>query len=138
MDALHTHFSKDRFARHTGITIVEAREGYAKTCMTIDDHHKNTHGTVHGGALFTIADFTQAIVANFKGTKSVAINVSITYLKGVSEGTITAEAYEVGDGKKIASYRVDIKDDTGTVIAVAQGMSYRKRETIPGLGDQRG
>ena len=133
MERVKTYFEQDKFASHSGIKILEVGDGYAKTEMKLEPFHMNAPGTVHGGALFTLADFTQAVAANSHGRVSVAVNVSITYLKAVSEGVLTAEAYEVSDGKKLASYRIDIKDETGYVISVAQGMVYRKRFAIPGF-----
>ena len=54
--------------------------------MEISDIHLNSIGTVHGGALFTLADFTFALAANSHGIVTVAINANISYLKAVTEG----------------------------------------------------
>jgi acyl-CoA thioesterase len=60
----------------------------------------------------------------------VGINVSITYLKGVQSGILTAEAREVGLNPKLGSYTVDVRDETSALIAVFQGLVYRKKETL--------
>jgi acyl-CoA thioesterase len=133
VEHVKTYFEQDKFAKHAGIKILAVGDGYAKTEMPVQQFHKNATGSIHGGALFTLADFTQAVAANSRGQVSVAVNVSITYLKAVSDGTLTAEAHEVSDGKKLASYRIDIKDTAGDIISVAQGMVYRKHLSIQGF-----
>ena len=90
-------------------------------------------GTVHGGALFTLADFTFALAANSHGTVTVAINANISFLKAVKEGLLTAEAREISSGGRIASYTVDIYHEGRDLVAVFQGMAYRKREKISEL-----
>ncbi|MBP2134177.1 acyl-coenzyme A thioesterase PaaI-like protein [Methanomicrobium sp. W14] len=40
---------EDRFAQVTGIEPVEVSKGSAKASMKIEDGHRNSHGTAHGG-----------------------------------------------------------------------------------------
>jgi acyl-CoA thioesterase len=60
----------------------------------------------------------------------VAINVSITFMKAGTTGTLWAEAKEVSKNIKLGSYTVEVKDDQGELVAVFQGLAYRKSETI--------
>jgi len=120
----------DKFARHSGIELLELSEGRAKAVMKIREHHLNSVGSVHGGAIFTLADFVFAVASNSHGTVAVAINVSISYMKAASEGSLFAEANEVAINPKLASYTVNVTDEHGSLIAVFQGMVYRKKETV--------
>jgi acyl-CoA thioesterase len=45
-------------------------------------------------------------------------------------GTLTAVAREVSLNHKIASYTVNICNDEGELIAIFQGLAYRKRDKI--------
>ena len=99
--------------------------------MTLHPHHWNAVNIAQGGALFTLADFAFAAASNSHGTIAVAINVSISYLKGVSSGTLWAEAREISKSFKIGSYTVEIKDEQGEMVALFQGMVYRKQEPVP-------
>jgi len=126
-----TFFQKnDRFAGHSGIELLEISEGRAKAAMNIKKHHLNSVGSVHGGAIFTLADFVFAVASNSHGTVAVAINVSISYMKAATRGRLFAEAIEVAINPKLASYTVNVTDEQGGLIAIFQGMVYRKKETV--------
>ena len=126
-------FENDRFAENSNIEVVDIAPGKATTQMEISPMHLNGIGTVHGGALFTLADFTFALAANSDGNVSVAINANISFLKAVTKGILVAKAIELAGGGRIASYTVDIFDETNDLVAVFQGMAYRKREHISDL-----
>jgi acyl-CoA thioesterase len=135
MEQIQKFFENDRFAAANNIELVEISPGRAKARMEVSKKHLNGVGTVHGGALFTLADFTFALAANSDGRVTVAINATISYLKAVEDGTLIAEARELSKSNRIASYTVDISDGEGDLVAVFQGMAYRKREKISSLMD---
>ncbi|HVN81424.1 MAG TPA: PaaI family thioesterase [Terriglobia bacterium] len=121
---------KDRYAKLTGIELVEVAEGRAKARLKISDQHLNGVGIAHGGAIFTLADFVFAAASNSHETIAVAINVSISYLKAVFMGTLVAEAQEVAINPKLASYSVQVRDESGDLVAIFQGMAYRKKDPV--------
>jgi len=129
-DNVRNLLSRDQFAKHCGIELLEVSRGYAKAAMTLQKSHLNGAGTVHGGAIFTLADFVFAAASNSHGTIAVAINVSISYVKAAINGTLTAEAQEESINPKLATYRVRVTDETGDLVAAFQGMVYRKKETF--------
>jgi len=133
MDEILKFFDRDRYAQLSNIEVVSVSPGKATTTMEIDERHLNGVGTVHGGALFTLADFTFALAANSHGRVTVAINANISYLKAVSSGKLTAKARELSRGGRIGSYTLDIYDESGDLVAIFQGMAYRKREKIQEL-----
>jgi len=122
--------NNDQFAKANGIKLLEVAEGYAKTSMEINDKHLNAANVVHGGAIFTLADFAFAAASNSHNALALAINVSISFLNAAKSGTLYATAREVGRNKKLASYRVDITDEAGKVVAIFQGMVYIKKSSI--------
>lgn len=130
MDKIRELLSRDQFAKHSGIELVEVSKGYAKAVMPLQKIHLNGVGTVHGGAIFTLADFVFAAASNSHGTIAVAINVSISYVKAAIKGTLTAEAAEESINAKLATYRVRVTDDGGDLVASFQGMVYRKKESF--------
>ena len=130
MEIIKQFFKNDRFAEHTGIELVEVSPGRAVARMPIRPHHLNGLSTVQGGATFTLADFTFAAASNAYGTVAVAINVSISFLKAATAGVLTAEAREISRNPKLGSYTVEVKDDSGDVVAIFQGMVYRKKESL--------
>lgn len=131
MQQLMQFFSaEDLFARHTGIELVDAGPGWAKVSMKIQPFHFNAAKTVHGGAIFTLADFAFAVASNSHGTLAMGINTSVNFVKAATSGTLHADAMEQAKGPKLASYSVMVTDDAGDVVAIFQGMVYRKKESI--------
>lgn len=119
-------FAKDTWAREAGIELVDLSPGRATVRMEILERHKNSHGTVHGGAIFTLADTAFALASNSHGVPAAAINAHISYVTAASGGTLYASAEEFSLNPKIATYTVTVTDGAGTRIALFEGMVYRK------------
>jgi acyl-CoA thioesterase len=130
--SLLSFFKNDKFAAHADIELLSVSPGQARAKMALHPHHLNGYGTVQGGAIFTLADFAFAAASNSHGTVAVAINVSITFMKAGTTGTLWAEARELSRNPKLGSYTVEVKDDRGELVALFQGLAYRKSEKIPG------
>lgn len=126
--ALKAFFHKDLFAAYVGIELIEAGNGRAKARLSIGDRHRNGLGIVHGGAIFTLADLAFAAAVNSRGRAAVAIHCSISFLKAASGDALVAEAVEVSCGPKIAAYTIRVSDASGELIAIFEGMAYRKKE----------
>jgi acyl-CoA thioesterase len=131
MEQIRQYFREDQFAARSNIELVDVSPGRARAKMTLHPHHWNALRTVQGGAIFTLADFAFAAACNAYGTVAVAINVSITFMKAATTGTLWAEAREVSKNFKIGSYSVEVRDDQGELIAQFQGLAYRKKDPLP-------
>lgn len=128
MDDLSNHYGVDKFADHVGIELVEVSKGKAKAKMEIKEHHLNGLGILHGAVVFSLADYVFGIASNTHHVEAVAVSAGITYMKAVSEGILFAEAEEVSLAAKMGTYHAYIKDEEGEVIAVFQGLVYRKKQ----------
>lgn len=117
----------DAFARHAGMEVLAAERGYAKVRLPVARHTLNGHGNLHGGALFTLADYTAAIASNMFGDATMAVNGSICFLNAVREGWVTAEARTVKSGRRVKFMLVEIHDQEGKLVATFQGTSV----TVP-------
>lgn len=131
MEKLKRWFKNDRFAQRSNCELVSVAKGDARAKMTLHPHHWNGVGVVMGGAIFTLADFAFAAAANSHGTVALAVNVSITFMKSAKTGTLWAHAREISKNAKLGSYTVEVKDDRGDLVALFQGMVYRKKDPIP-------
>jgi len=131
MKAIKDFFKGDQFAARNNIELLQAGNGTAKAKMTLHPHHWNGLGTVHGGAIFTLADLAFAAACNSHGTVAVALNASITFMKAAKAGTLWAEAREVSKNFKVGAYAIEIKDDQGDLVAQFQGLAYRKKDRLP-------
>jgi acyl-CoA thioesterase len=124
-------FKQDQYAAHSNIELLAAGPGRATTKMMLHPHHLNALKTVHGGAIFTLADFTFAVAVNSYGTMAVALEASIVFMKAATIGTLWGEAREVSKNLKVGLYIIEIKDDAGDVVAQFQGVAYRKKDHLP-------
>ena len=131
MDTLKEFFKRDKFAELAGIELIEISPGSAKAKMKIGPQHLNGVNIVHGGAIFTLADLVFAAASNSHGTVAVAINASISFIKASPAGTtLFAHGREVACNPKLATYNIDVTNEAGEIVAVFQGMVYRKKDTL--------
>ena len=119
----------DHFAKHAGIELLEVAMGYAKVKMEIKDFHLNGVRTVHGGAIFTLADFAFAAAGNSHGTLAVGIHATMSFLNPVSTGVLFAEAKVVSLNSRIGTYAATVTDNEGNLIATFEGTAYRKKNS---------
>jgi acyl-CoA thioesterase len=126
MDNSTRFFEADIFARQAGVELIEVSPGRARVRMEIKEHHMNSHRTVHGGAIFTLADTAFALASNSHGIPAAAINAHISYLTAARSGILYADAEEDARNPKLASYIVQVTGEKGEKIAIFQGMVYRK------------
>ena len=131
--ALKDFFLHDEFARQNGIEIVEIAEGYARTQVRIEPRHLNAGGYVQGGVLFTLADLAFAAATNSHGTLTVTSTANITFVRGATDGLISAQAQELVNSRHLPFCEVRIIDDTGSLLAVFTASGYRK-EGISSVG----
>ena len=119
-------FENDRFAMENGMVIDEIGDGYAKCSLLLEDRHRNTMGTVMGGASFTLADFAFAVAANWQEVGMVSLSSNITYL-GVAKGErLIAEAVCVKEGRSTGYYRIDVRDELDNPVAAVTMTGFRK------------
>ena len=108
------------FSKHMGLYTVEQGYGYCKVRLDIEKEHMNPIGSVHGGALFTMADEACGIAASTTGGICTTVDSHIEFLNAaIGVKQLTAEARPKKIGKKIRSFIVEIKDERERLIATA-------------------
>lgn len=127
MEHIRARIERDRFAAENGITLADVQRGAAVARMEVGARHLNGVGIVQGGAIFTLADLAFAAAANSHGDVAVAIDVSISFIKAVSAGTLTAEAREEALNPRLSTCLVRVTDEAGELVALFKGTAYRKR-----------
>lgn len=120
------YFGKDRFAAHLGLELDQASESYARVSMPLADCHRNGFGTVHGGAIFALADTAFAQACNGGEQLGVALNVDISFVRPGLSGTLIAEAREVTRNRRIGIYEVRVCDEEGELLALFKGTAFFK------------
>lgn len=126
-DDLTKNLGDDKFARHSGIRLVNVAPGYAVAEMEIREFHLNGVNRVMGGAIFTLADYAFAAASNTEGFITLGISANISYFKTPSGKKITAEAREISGQSRISGYSVDVLDEDGSLLARVNCMGYVKK-----------
>ena len=123
------------FAKVMKISLVELELGYSAVEMIYDpDRMNNIYARAHGGALFALIDEAFETAGQTDGTIAVALNVNVTYVSSPQPGVkLRAEAKQVSQTKKTASYDIRVSDQSGDLIATCSALAYRTGKTIPFL-----
>jgi acyl-CoA thioesterase len=129
--------ANDRFAAGCGVELVESQPGHAVTRLAINDRHRNAVDLVHGGAIFTLAASAFFAACNAAGQVAVGINLSITYLRPATGGTLVAEATEVARSRRLAHCEVRVTDQEGRLVATLAGTASIKEQAFPSGADPR-
>jgi acyl-CoA thioesterase len=131
MEKIAKYFrEKDKFARHTGIELTDVKQGYARAKLKIKEHHLNSAKLVHGGAIYTLADFVFAVASNSHGQLALGINTSINFIQAVKDGTIYAEARELAINPKLGIYSIKVTDENDQLLATFEGLVYKKKDLL--------
>lgn len=108
---------QNAFGNMVGVKIVEIREGYARTELEAVPDLMNPVGSLHGGCLFTMADITGGSAAVSHGEQVTTVDADIRYLRaGIGVRRLVCEAEEIKKGKNLFVYRVDVRDEKGTLL----------------------
>ncbi len=116
----------DAFSKWLGIEVLEIKEGYSKIKMTVRPEMMNGFHVAHGGVAFSLADSAFAFACNNRNNLSMALDVTITFLKTVHTGDeLTAEAKEIHDGKSTGVYLITVTNQHQQQVAFFKGTCFR-------------
>ncbi|MCC8180444.1 MAG: PaaI family thioesterase [Planctomycetes bacterium] len=124
-EALLEVMGHDAYAAAAGMEVIRAEPGYAEVRMNVIPSIKNGHGNVHGGAMFTLADYTAAVASNFLGTPTLATDGSISFMKAVRDGHLIAKCTTRKAGRRMNFQMVEIFNADGTLVALFQGSAIK-------------
>lgn len=124
LEKVREFFAGDKFAAMAGCFVEEVDENHSVCSMEISDKHRNAYGGIMGGAIFTLADFAAAVVANQDGAKTVANNMNITFVGNTKEDKIIATAVMKKDGRSTSYVEVEILDKNGKQIAYTSVLGF--------------
>lgn len=115
----------DRVAKSYEMKVKEVKEGYSLVELQVNESMLNAAGVCQGGVIFSLADFAFAVASNSYGNVALATSANINFVKPAFNGEkLTAEAVEVSKSKRIGVYRVEVKKEDGTVVALFVGQAY--------------
>jgi uncharacterized protein (TIGR00369 family) len=105
-----------------GIRIEAAQEGTVHLRWSATAAHRNLQGTVHGGALATLADVAMGLAVRTTvgpGRRHATIELGVHYVRPATPGELAAVGRVVRAGTQIAFAEADVTDDRGRLVARA-------------------
>jgi acyl-CoA thioesterase len=125
-DVVNHMMDHDAFSQWLGIQVLQINEGYSKINMTIRKEMVNGFGIVHGGVPFAFADSAFAFACNNRNNLSVALDVTISFMKAMHIGDVlTAEAKEIHNGRSTGVYLITIHNQKDEQVALFKGTCFR-------------
>lgn len=108
-----------------GLKLLEFGPDGGQAQLLIDPRHHQLHGIVHGGVYTTIVETVASIsgiawLASRGGGSCVGVNNSTDFLRGISEGLVTATSTPIHRGRSQQLWVVEISDETGRMVARGQ------------------
>ncbi|HEY0081867.1 MAG TPA: PaaI family thioesterase [Pyrinomonadaceae bacterium] len=110
------------YARLLGINFEDATHGAATLSMSARPELERFGGIMHGGALASLADTASAfaVLSTLEPeAQTVTIDLTLHYLRPVTEGKLTARARVVRAGRRVATVSVEIFDESGAIVVTA-------------------
>ncbi len=126
-EATRERIRADPYAAWLGIELLELGPGYCKASMRLGPQMVNFHGSPHGGAIFSLADYAFSGACNADGQAAVALSVTIQFLAAAEPSArLTAEARAERQGRRAGFYAMTVTDERGTVVASCQAVAFRR------------
>ena len=127
LDAVRERARGNRFWTHLGVEVMDAREGWIRLRVPVRDELCNAAGTpVHGGVYAALVDMA---VGGALGTMSGAaaggvdqttLDLNVSFIAGIREGVVIAEAQILRRGRTIVFGEARITDADGRLLAVGR------------------
>jgi acyl-CoA thioesterase len=123
--------AKDAFSQWLGITVQEVRPSSAIVGMRVREEMVNGFGVSHGGIVYSLADSALAFASNTHGQVTVSIENAIAYPHPVHVGDeLVATAEQESASNRLAYYRVTVRNQDGTIVALFRGTVYKTKKDL--------
>lgn len=109
------------FVREAGLVLDEISGSRVLGHVDLGEQHHTPWGIVHGGVYSTAVESAASIGACTavaeKGLVAVGLTNTTHFLRSVTSGTVLVEARAINQGRTQQLWQVDVKDDSGRLIA---------------------
>lgn len=124
--------NRDRASAALGMTLLEARPGYAALSFVVREDMLNGFDVCHGGLIFSLADTAFAAACNETTAVTLAAGADVSFLRPAREGQVlTAIAVRRSLSGRSGLYDVTVSDEAGAVIAEFRGRSRTTNLPVP-------
>jgi uncharacterized protein (TIGR00369 family) len=110
------------YAHLLGIELDSINPGTATVGLEIRKELTQNHAVVHGGAIASLIDTAMAFAIMSvlaPKEKVTTVDLTISYLRPLTKGRVTAVAKVVKDGRRLSVVSADLFDDAGNLASTA-------------------
>lgn len=110
---------KAPFEKHLNMSIVEAKGGCAKVMMPYCKKFTNPSGSIHGGAIVSLADTAMAVAifSKYPHSSFYTVKLEVKFKSPADKGKIFAEAKVIDKRKRFVFGKVEIKNSKDKLLA---------------------
>ena len=120
--AIRERLASSPFHAWMGIDVDRAGDGEIDLTMHATADHLNLHGTVHGGALATLADTAAGLAVRTQlepGRSHVTVSLTVQYLRPCAPGRLVGRGRVLRMGRTLAHATADVVDGEGRLLVTA-------------------
>ena len=110
------------YAHLLGIEVETVVAGSATLAFQVRKELKQNHGVVHGGAIASLIDTAMALaIISILAPKErvTTVDLTISYLRPLTAGRVTAVARVVRAGRRLITVSADVFSDDGKLASTA-------------------
>lgn len=127
-DEIKAILKDNEFCSRVGVEFVSADAEGGACSVLLEHRHVNGYGNAMGGVIFTLADFAFGIAACGHYDGIVTLSSSMNFVAPAKPGMrLTATSKMRSSGFHVCVVDVDVRDDTGTLIATSQFTGYGRK-----------
>ncbi|GHH97102.1 PaaI family thioesterase [Neobacillus kokaensis] len=134
-DQIVNIMKSEPYANFLGIKLTELGPGTASAELIPDENMLNTHNTIHGGIIFSLADYVFAAASNSYGRTAMGVTTNVNFMSAGKRGqTLRASAEEIKKNHKLGWYKIYVYSGE-ELCATMEAMVYRKSHSFVGNED---
>jgi len=135
MDRVQEIYRGDRLMQDFGMKLIEARAGYAKLSVVVEERFLNAHNIGHGVLTFAVADAAFALSVNAE-SDATGVNWGFNIIRAAKPGeTLVGESRVIHKGRQQVVCELTVTTAEGKLLA--RGISTAlpvTREALAGGG----
>ena len=130
-----SEMNKGTLMEQLGIEYLEARTGYMKASMPVDERTFQPMHILHGGATLalaeTLASIGSALMVDREKYDVKGQHVSANHIRSARSGKVIGEAVIMHRGRSSHIWNVDVKDEQGRLISTCRVTMFvvKKKES---------
>ena len=112
------------FLRYVGIEPGLSADGKGSVTLTVQPHHLQAAGQVHGGLIAALVDtsFFRAVRSTLSsGQQTTTVELKVNFLEATNSGLLTSTARIVSSTERLRVAEADVSSDDGRLVAQGLG-----------------